>query len=208
MTELPGLLRSTSTTAEDINEADWVAGTSRFDGTDRAVVWSPAGQVFELESLSGALSSVAHAVNESGWVVGRTRICVEDLDEGCLEEVDHATLWRPLFTPPPTPAELIVTLALEVKALYAAGILDNGQANSLLAKLVAANEKIEKGQPLVPAHKKTEKGQTLVAARQLRASFDEVEAMLRSGRLTPEEAEPLLDLAQEAIAGLISDESG
>jgi hypothetical protein len=65
----------------------------------------------------------------------------------------------------------------------------------LLAKLVAANEKIEKGQPLV-------------AVRQLRPSFSEVEAMLRSGRLTPAEAEPLLDLAQEAIAGLIGDESG
>jgi uncharacterized membrane protein len=195
MTKLPGLAGSTSTIAEDINEADWVAGTSHVNGTDRAVVWSPAGQVFELESLSGALSSVAHAVNESGWVVGRTGICAAKLDERCLEVVDHATLWRPLFTPPPTPAELIVTLALEVKALYAAGILDNGQANSLLAKLVAANEKIETGQPLV-------------AARQLRPSFSEVEAMLRSGRLTPAEAEPLLDLAQEAIAGLIGDESG
>jgi hypothetical protein len=32
--------------------------------------------------------------------------------------------------------------------------------------------------------------------------------MLRSGLLTPEKAELLLDLAQEAIAGLISDESG
>jgi hypothetical protein len=195
MTELPGLAGSTSTTAEDINEADWVAGTSQVDGTDRAVVWSPAGQAFELENLSGALSSFAHAVNESGWVVGRTGICAAKLDERCLEVVDHATLWRPLITPPPTPAELIVTLALEVKALYAAGILDTGQANSLLGRLGAAHEKIGKGQPLVPA-------------RQLRASFNEVEAMLRSGLLTPEKAELLLDLAQEAIAGLISDESG
>ncbi|MGB6336836.1 MAG: hypothetical protein WBG96_14600, partial [Thermoanaerobaculia bacterium] len=195
MTELPGLLGSSSTSAEDINEADWVAGTSQRDGTDRAVVWSPTGQVFELENLSGALSSVAHAVNESGWVVGRTRICIEELDRGCLEEVDHATLWRPLFTPPPTPAELIVELALEVKALYAAGILDHRQANSLLGRLWAAHKKIETGQPLVPA-------------RQLRATLNEVQAMLRSGLLTPEKAELLLDLTQEAIAGLIGDESG
>jgi uncharacterized membrane protein len=195
MTELPGLSGSTSTTAEDINEADWVTGTSQVDGTDRAVVWSPAGQIFELESLSGALSSVAHAVNESGWVVGRTRICVAKLDERCLEEVDHATLWRPLFIPAPTPEELIVALAIEIKTLYAAGILDTSQTNSLIGKLRAARMKIETGQPLVPA-------------RYLQASFDEVNAMLRAGRLSPEKAEPLLDLAQEALAGLIGDESG
>jgi uncharacterized membrane protein len=195
MTELPGLAGSTSTSAQDINEADWVAGTSRVDGSDRAVVWSPAGQVFELEGLSGALSSVAHAVNESGWVVGLTRICVAKLDGRCLEEVDHATLWRPLLTPPLTPAELIIELALEVKALYAAGILDTSQTNSLIGKLRAAHNKLDTGQSLEPA-------------RYLRASSNEVEAMLRSGRLAPEKAEPLLDLAQEAIAGLIGNESG
>jgi hypothetical protein len=195
MTELPGLAGSASTTAADINEADWVAGTSQVEGNDRAVVWSPAGQVFELKNLSSALSSVAHAVNESGWIVGRTRICAAKLDETCLEEVDRATLWRPLFTPPPTPAELIVELGREVKALYAAGILDTGQANSLLGKLGAAHKRIETGQPLIPT-------------RYLRASFNEVEAMLRAGRLTPEQAEPLIAMAQQAIDRLIRNGSG
>lgn len=195
MTELPGLAGSDSSTAADINEADWVVGTSRVAGADHAVVWSPAGRVFELQGLAGALSSVAHAVNESGWIVGRTRVCVAKLDSRCLEEVDHATLWRPLLTPPPTPAELIVALAVEVKALYAAGILDTSQTNSLIGKLRAAHDEIDTGQPLVPA-------------RYLKASSNEVQAMLRSGRLAPDKGEPLLDLVQEAIAGLIGDESG
>jgi uncharacterized membrane protein len=195
MTELAGLPGSTFSTAEDINEADWVAGTSESDGADQAVIWSPAGQVFELPSLSGALSSVAHAVNESGWVVGRTRVCTEEVEGECIETVDHATLWRPLSTAPEAPAELILEAAVEVEALEAAGILNKGQANSLLAKLGAAYKKIEQGKPAVAVH-------------QLEAFIHEVEAMLRSGRLTPEHAEPLIDLAQQAIDGLTNDGSG
>jgi hypothetical protein len=44
-----------------------------------------------------------------------------------------------------------------------------------------------------------------VAAQQLRAFVNQVEAMLRSGRLTIDQAEPLIDLAQQAIDGLVGD---
>jgi uncharacterized membrane protein len=192
MTELAGLPGNTHTTAQDINESDWVAGTSEVDGSERAVVWSPAGQVFELPTQAGAVSSNANAVNENGWVVGWTRICTEETDGECSEEVDHATLWRPLASPPRSPAELILELASEVEALEAAGVLNKGQANSLLAKLGAAYKKIEKSQPAV-------------AVYQLEAFVNEVEAMLRSQRLSLEQAQPLLDLAQQAIDGLVGE---
>ena len=86
-----------------------------------------------------------------------------------------------------TPAGRIDALVDLVGALRDAGVLNGGQANSLLVKLEDAIARVDEGRP--------DK-----AIKSLQAFVHEVEALVKAGTLTAAEAQPLLDGANEVIA--------
>ena len=83
-------------------------------------------------------------------------------------------------------------LAGKVNALKTAGVLNNGQANSLLQKLANAESALNRGQ----AH---------TAINILNAFINEVNAMINSGKLTAVQGQDLLDCAQGLIARIQED---
>ena len=64
-----------------------------------------------------------------------------------------------------------------------------GQGNSLIVKLQAALQQLDKGN-------------TKTAANQLKAFTNEVDSMIKTGKLTPEQGQPLIDGANAVIAQL------
>ena len=86
----------------------------------------------------------------------------------------------------PTLDQLMQMLVEEVGELEGAGVITGGQANSLLVKLNGAILRIANGN-------------YTNATKLLIAFSNEVHALVFSGKLTPEEAEPLLAAAEAAI---------
>src|SRR5207247_8086768 len=69
MTDL-GTLGGGFSTAQDVNDAGWVVGTSATTfGLSHAVMWE-AGTMIDLGVLPGDSSSVAQGINDQGQVVG------------------------------------------------------------------------------------------------------------------------------------------
>ena len=85
------------------------------------------------------------------------------------------------------PAEQLMLLAID--DLVSTGAIDGRQANALTSKIEGVLEKIDRGQ-------------INAAINQMWAFVNQVEAWIRSGKLTLEEAQPLLDLADSVIAKL------
>jgi pullulanase/glycogen debranching enzyme len=82
--------------------------------------------------------------------------------------------------------ERIGYLIEDVESLVAQGVLNNGQGNSLIAKLEDAIKKLSAGQP------KT-------AVNRLNAFINEVMSLIAEGTLTPEQGQPLIDVAADII---------
>jgi ribosomal protein S20 len=76
-----------------------------------------------------------------------------------------------------------------VDALEADGVINGGQANSLRAKLEAAQQSVEKGN-------------TTAAANQLNAFINQVEAFVAAGILTAEEGDALIATAKTILESL------
>jgi hypothetical protein len=129
----------------------------------------------DLGTLGGSYSD-ASGINDLGQVVGHNRYTVTAY---------HATLWT-VPVPVVTPEEAIADAAEDVAALVTDGILGNGEANALTSKLEAAQHQLDKAN-------------VKATANVLGAFINQVEAMVNSGRLTAEEAQPLLDSANDAI---------
>jgi polyhydroxyalkanoate synthesis regulator phasin len=85
-----------------------------------------------------------------------------------------------------TPEEHIDWLIDEVEDLVTEGTLNEGQGNALASKLENALKSLAKGN-------------TKAAINQLRAFITPVDAFVRSGKLTEEEGQDLIDAAQAAI---------
>jgi hypothetical protein len=100
----------------------------------------------------------------------------------------QAVVWR-VRTRPPTPQETIDAIAEDVASLPDAGSVSEGEVNALQTKLDAALTRIAKGKPKE-------------AANALDAFVNQVEAMVRSGKLTAGEGQQLIDAAQALIAEL------
>ena len=90
---------------------------------------------------------------------------------------------------PLTPEEQLDELKGVITDLKGDGVLNRGQANSMTKKVDNALKKI--GQ-----------GKTKPAINMLNALINQINDFVLEGKLTPEQAEPLLDLAQGAIDGL------
>ena len=168
--------------AWSINDFGQVVGWSETaDGPWRATLWEKQDDgtwlAQDLGTLSGGgVDSRARGINNLGQVVGWS------------ETADgpwHAALWQ---VPPPviSPDEAIEDAAEAVAALVADGTLDDGEARALTSKLEAAQHQLDKGN-------------AKPAANILGAFINQVEAMVSSGRLTAEEAKPLIDSANAAI---------
>jgi pullulanase-type alpha-1,6-glucosidase len=81
------------------------------------------------------------------------------------------------------PQEMLRSLIDEIAALREAGILNAGQANSLIAKLENAIKNLDKGK-------------AKVALNNLNAFVNEVQSLIDEGVLTPEEGQSLIDAAE------------
>lgn len=86
-----------------------------------------------------------------------------------------------------TPEQAIEDVAEDVAALVTASTLDDGEANALTSKLEAAQHLLDRGD-------------AEASTNLLGAFINRVEAMGNSSRLTVEQAQSLIDLANATIA--------
>jgi hypothetical protein len=88
-----------------------------------------------------------------------------------------------------TPREGLEGLIEKVNAFVAAGALNKGQGNGLIAKLEAAIQQLEHGN-------------TKTAINQLQAFVNQMNAFIRAGIVSPAQGQPLIDSANQIIAAL------
>jgi probable HAF family extracellular repeat protein len=180
MTDL-GTLGGARSDARAVNGAGQAAGWSDFEidiptgEIDiHAFVWEN-GVMTDLGTFGGP-SSEAWAINEAGKVVGAS-----DTPEF---GDSHAVVWLKLSL-----EEILQGLIDEVETLEAEGALNAGQAGSLINKLNVATAMLNAGK-------------TTPAVNQLEAFINEVEALIEGGVLTPEQGQPLIDMAEDVISAL------
>jgi hypothetical protein len=131
--------------------------------------------------------STAKAVNNNGliagivWTESNFSSAVVWTIEGDVRDDD-----------PSTPEEQLALLKDEIADLAAAGVLNAFQAWSMTRRVNVALRSIEAGW-------------TRWAIFNLRLLVWQINALVDRGRLTPSQAEPLLELAQGAIDGLRGD---
>jgi len=87
---------------------------------------------------------------------------------------------------PQTPQQQIQQITTKVQGLVTSGVLNQGQGNSLIAKLDAATKNLNKGN-------------TNAAINELRAFINEVQGNIRAGKLTPAQGQALIDAANAII---------
>ncbi|HST19868.1 MAG TPA: right-handed parallel beta-helix repeat-containing protein [Blastocatellia bacterium] len=86
----------------------------------------------------------------------------------------------------PDPLQAIQALISDVESLVAQGILNHGNGNALISKLEAARKQLERGH-IRPA------------GNQINAFINQVEALMRSKKLTPQQGQPLIDAAMNIL---------
>jgi hypothetical protein len=142
------------------------------DGHFFAFVWSARDGVAELSP-----QAAAYAISDPGDIAGEAYY-------SAYGEY-HATVWSVRGTPP-APVSQVQTIAGQVGALVTAGALNQGQGNSLLAKLNAVTAKINQGN-------------TTAAINLLQAFINHCQSLVDSGVLTAAEGESLIDAATALI---------
>jgi probable HAF family extracellular repeat protein len=166
--------------ATDINQSGQVVGTaSTATGESRrGFVWTAAAGMQDLGTLPGGHASSASAINDVGQVVGMST-------NGEAGGIRHAVLWT-LGTAPDATLEGLVG---DVEALVASGVLSQAEGQALTVELEAALRLLEQD------HTK--------AAGNLVGSFlNKIEGLVRSGRLSDADAQPLRDQATCVAAQL------
>ncbi|MCE9527333.1 MAG: cadherin-like domain-containing protein, partial [Planctomycetales bacterium] len=88
-------------------------------------------------------------------------------------------------------AEQVAAITDQVRDLVNQGLINQGQANALLSSLDGANAQLAKGN-------------TTSAVNMLNAFENKVYALRKSGRLSPEEANALISLTEDAINSALS----
>ena len=160
-----------------VNDLGQVVGYSVTTAEEgHAFLWEKTTGMTDLGTL-GSDYSAALAINDRGQIVGEAGNAT-----GVL--IVHAVLWNTLN--PPTPAEQVATLTDLVNRLAAAGTLNQGQANALLAKLEAVTRHLNKGD------KKS-------AANLLQAFINQVRALVNAGIVSAADGQTLIDAAQKLI---------
>jgi hypothetical protein len=131
---------------------------------------------FELQNSSSV--SFVCLYPAAGIFTARGRIT--DKDGGVTEYTAVITVL--------TPQQGAAALIAQVQALIP-GSLNGGQGNGLIAKLEAAIRQLDRGNVATAIH-------------QLESFVNQVNAMISSGILSPEEGQPLIDAANEILAAL------
>jgi probable HAF family extracellular repeat protein len=172
---LPGFPNSAANDNNQNGQVVGIAATSTGESA-RGFVWTAAGGMQELGTLPGGNLSSASAINDRGEVVG-----LSDNGEGAR----HAVLWT-LGT---TPEAALEGLVGNVEALVGSGALSQAEGHALTLKLEAALDHFERGN-------------TKAAGNLVGAFLNQVEAPVRSGRLSDADAQPLRDQATCVAAQL------
>ena len=86
----------------------------------------------------------------------------------------------------PNPLQAIQALISNVESLVAQGVLNHGNGNALISKLEAARKQLERGH-------------VRPAGNQINAFINQVEAFIRSRKLTPQQGQPLIDAAMSIL---------
>ena len=86
----------------------------------------------------------------------------------------------------PNPLQAIQALIDDVESLVAQGVLNRGNGNALISKLEAARKQLERGK-IRPA------------GNEINAFINQVDALIRSRRLSPQQGQPLIDLAMNIL---------
>jgi hypothetical protein len=149
------------------------AGSSDADGDALAFSWTFG------DGGTGSGIAVSHTYARSG--VYTVRLIVRDV----RELADTVTTTVTVLTPSATVDEAIRL----VDALVAAGKVDGGNANALRAKLDGAKTQLDAGH-------------TNGASGKLGAFLNQLEAMIRSGRVAEDDVAALYDLVERMMASM------
>jgi probable HAF family extracellular repeat protein len=161
----------------DLNEAGQVVGQSLTASGERHGFFWDGVQIHDLGTLGGSFS-YALDVTETGRIVGASTTA---------DGVQRATLWQKL-----TPVGTLERLKEMVQALFDEGVLNKGQANSLINKVNLATAFLNDGK-------------TRTAISKIESFIHEVDAFMKpvdNAVLSSENGQPLLDAANFAIAEL------
>ncbi|MCI0337980.1 MAG: LamG domain-containing protein [Acidobacteria bacterium] len=145
--------------------------------------------------VNGVLQSTVTDVNPDlpnldGWsLAGRHNQPFVGLVDEMRVSNEALTPDRFLNSSPLIPQQAIRNLIEKVKALVAAGVLNQGNGNALIAKLEVAIDKLDKGRPDQ-------------AIEKLQIFIHEVETFMSTGKLPEAEGLPLVNAAIEIIAVL------
>src|SRR5574341_789947 len=150
----------------DAESTSW-SGTVDFGDGSGVQALALDGQSFTLQHLYSA--------------PGTYRVTVQVTDDGGAVGADSLTVT--VLTHQQATQDIID----QVVDLINTGSLNKGQGKALIAKLQAAIDSLDQGNPQAALH-------------QLEAFINQVEAYVDSGVLTPEEARPLIDAARDLIA--------
>lgn len=182
MLDLGTLQGSTGTGyAYGINGSGEIVGVSQdADNVGRPTRWAEGGVIQDLGTLGGS-TGTARSVNGNGVIAGFSVNA---------DNVTRATLWTPSTTseePPPVACgtsmlDKIGCLRDEILAHQEAGVLNRGQAKSMLVKLDAAEKQLQRSDPRT-------------AANILRALSKQVTAFLNASILSMESSGMLVELS-------------
>jgi len=196
VTDNDGLADTVNTTAHVANVAPSIgafAGASLFSGdtytasgsfTDPgADTWTATvnygdGSPTAPLALSGKTFSLSHVYAAAGTFTVTVRVTDDDVTSSRTATVVVAS-----------PAAGVQSAIALVNQLVTAGKISSGNGNSLTQKLEAALKQIEAGK-------------TTPAVNQLNAMLNELDAMVKSGRLSAADAEGLRTLVQRVIQSL------
>lgn len=148
-------------------------GSSDPDGDALTYLWSFG------DGAAAAGLDVSHTYAQAGGYT--VRLIVRDV-RGLADTVFTAATVL-------TPAQAVQNAIALVDALAEAGTLDAGNANSLVAKLDGAKQQLERGN-------------TNPASGMLRALLDELDALVRSGRVTAANVEALQEFVRRVIEAI------
>jgi len=160
-----------------INDLGQVTGSTSVDGETRAFLWDLDLEINLLYlphlDIEFPMSYGARS-NNSGQVAGASN--------------GYPVLWT-IELPPPVPQEQIALIATKVDVLVTAGTLEQGEGTALIAKLDAATLQLNK--------------ENFKATSNILGAFiNTVEAFVNSDRLTPAQAQPLIDATNVVIDSL------
>ena len=172
-----------SSAALDINDAGFVVGYTNDGSIVRAFFWQN-GTFIELPDPGPAIVQANALTNLTG---NRAIVTGSDIFDPS-NNYRHGLRWAVTLTPSDLQG-CLADLAQHVTDLRQAGVLNAGEASSLLGKIDAAS-------------RQASQGKTTPAKNLLNALISEVNAMRASGRLSSADAQVLIDAAQCAIAAL------